>query len=221
MAWNYGKPNLRPHVCACIPHHGNVSLEWADLMYAPLKGIQQPDFDKSVKLARGILNLDTERNVLVNYALQDPSVTHILFVDTDVLIEKPKPDINEGIRALLSCHAPIASGIYRAKKKEGFPWAFWMRNPNGQGLMNIDKWSGNWLECDFIGFGFVLIERQVFERLNYPWFLWQEPEPSEDFYFCIQAKAAGFPCKVFTDVQLAHIGQVKISADTKTAVLGI
>jgi hypothetical protein len=66
MAWDYGKSgtNKRNHVAICIPHFGSVSLEWADLMYAPLKFVPQPDFDKSVKIARGILNLDTERNTL-------------------------------------------------------------------------------------------------------------------------------------------------------------
>ena len=131
MAWNLNVPDRQvkidtriPHIAVCIPHYGNISMEWADKMYGPLRFMPQPDMAITVRMARGILNLDTERNVLVNIALKEKSVTHLLFVDTDVIIEQPN-NVHDAIRALLRCNGFIASGMYR-------PWLHTASSPVSQ-----------------------------------------------------------------------------------------
>jgi hypothetical protein len=222
MAWNYDKAELIsiPHVSICIPHFGAVQLDWVDSTYAPLKYIPQVDFKKSVKLARGIMNLDTERNELVRYALEDKTVTHILFVDTDCLMEEPK-DVNQAVRTLLACNAPIVSGLYRAKKREGYPYAMWVKNPQGEGYLSISKWTGNWIQVSVIGFGFVLLKREVFERVPAPWFVWDTPHPSEDFAACEKFNKYGYSIKVYTDVRLSHCGMLKVKASGDITTLDV
>ena len=234
MAWNEaGQPILgtkpvqnqtstygKPHVKVCIPHFGSVSLEWARSVLTPLEAVPQADFNKSVLFMRGILNLDTERNMLVRESLKDPAMTHLLFIDTDIVPESPS-DVNQSIRQLLMCNSPVASGLYRAKQKEGFNYAMWIRKSTGEiGYIPIQEWTGNWIKVDVIGFGFVLLHRGCFEKIPYPWFEWGEPSPSEDFIFCEKLNKAGYEVKVHCDTRFSHIGTLKVLTDGKISVLG-
>lgn len=211
------QPLSVPHVCCLIPHWGEVTLEWVNSTYGPLVFIPQADFAKTYRVARGIMNLDSHRNILVKSALEDKTVTHIFFLDTDIIAESP-PDPNQALRQLLSLNVPIVSGLYRAKKAKGsYPYAMWggpVKDASGtEGYVDIPQWSGNWIPVGAVGFGCILIKREVFEKVPYPWFEWHEPpQPSEDFFFCDKARKAGFEIKVFTDCKFSHglVGKVKI-----------
>lgn len=223
MAWvEAGQPLTVPHVCVCVPHFGSVSLEWVESTYGPLRFVPQSDFAKSSKLSRGILNLDTERNELVKYALEDKTVTHLLFLDTDCIIESP-PDINQAVRHLLAINVPVVSGLYRAKKAKGlYPYAMWARNPGGGiGYVDLQQWTGNYLKVDAIGFGFVLLKREVFEKIPFPWFVWDKPVPSEDFDFCQKMRQYGYDINVFTEVCFSHAGTMKVKTAGEVHVLDV
>lgn len=211
-----------PFVEICVPHWGSVSLEWVEKTYGPLRWIPQPDFTKHNLLSKGILNLDTERNELVKQALKNPKATHILFVDTDVVIEEPV-DPNVALRMLLACDVPIASGLYRAKKKEGFMYAMWVKNPHGEGYLPVRSWTSgaNWIRVDAIGLGFCLIKREVFEKIPYPWFKWDKPHPSEDFYFCELLRKYGYEIRVLTDIKFSHVGTLKVKIDGSVSTLEV
>lgn len=216
-------PSGIPHAAICVPHWGSVSLEWVETTYGPLRFIPQADFAKSVRPSRGIMNLDTHRNVLVKSALEDKTVTHVFFLDTDVVAESPM-DINQSLRMLLSMNVPIVSGLYRAKKAKGlYPYAMWGMNPTGgTGYVDIPQWTGNWLSVGVIGFGCVLIKREVFERVSYPWFEWHEPPNlSEDFFACEKFRKAGYEIKVFTDIKFSHIGLMKVKIDGQIHMLDV
>lgn len=223
MAWSLAAK--KPKIKVCIPHFGNVSLEWAQSVLAPIQSVPHPNFDKETMFMRGILNLDTERNALAATAIKDPSVTHVLWVDTDMVPEQP-PNINEAINILLNCNYPIVSGLYRAKQQEGYNYAAWLKNPsgNGNGYIPVVSWTenSNWIKADVVGFGFVLVQRQVFEKIPPPWFDWSGfPGPSEDFTFCEKAHKYGFDVFVMTDVRLSHIGTLKVKSDGKITTLGV
>jgi len=227
MAWaETEKPltNSKPkiHVKIAIPHWGNCTLEWARRTFAPLDRDPQPDFEKQVILCRGILNIDTERNELVKEALKDTRTTHILFLDTDNVVEEP-PDPNQALRMLLACDAPIASGLYRAKQKIGFHYAMWVKNPEGEGYIRVKGWTPgtNWIRADAIGLGFCLIKREVFERIPFPWFKWDSPHPSEDFWFCELLRKYGYEIRVLTDVKCSHIGTLKVKPDGTITTLEV
>jgi hypothetical protein len=215
MAWqiNPVKPEIPagvPHVCLLVPHFGKVSMEWVESTYGPLRFTGNASFVKSNRVARGILNLDVERNELVKAALDDKTVTHLLWLDSDCILEEPRnPD--EAILRLLACNTPIVSGLYRAKKAKGeYPYAMWAKNPKGDGYLGIPKWTGNFISVDAIGFGFCLTRREVWEKIPFPWFVWDKPTPSEDFAWCEKIRKAGYEIKVYTDVKLSHEGMMKV-----------
>lgn len=214
-------PKGMPHVCICVPHWGSVSLEWVETTYGPLRFLAHPQFAKSNKISRGILNLDTERELLVDMVLEDKTVTHILWLDTDCVMENP-PDSNEAVVRLLMCNVPIVSGLYRAKKSKGdYPYAMWFKNPNGIGYLGISEWTGNFIKVDAIGLGFCLIKREVYENVPKPWFRWDRQYPSEDFDFCEKAIKHDYEVKVYTDVKLSHVGTLKVRIDGKIHSLDV
>lgn len=223
MAWNIQSgvaqpsaptvqiPAGMPVVCILIPHFGKISMEWAQSTYGPLLHTGRNDFAKTSRVARGILNLDTLRNDLARMALEDKQVTHLLWLDSDCIMEEPK-DPNDAIAKLLACNVPVVSGLYRAKKSKGlYPYAMWAKHPTADyGYIDIPKWTGNFISVDAVGFGFCLIRREVFEKIPPPWFVWDKPTPSEDFAFCKKIRDAGYEIKVYTDVMLSHEGAMKV-----------
>lgn len=214
-------PQGMPHVCICVPHWGSVSLEWVESTYGPLRFLAHPQFAKSNKISRGILNLDTERNLLVKMVLEDKTVTHILWLDTDCVMESPT-DPNEAVVRLLMCNAPIVSGLYRAKKSKGdYPYAMWLKNPNGIGYLSFTEWTGNFICVGAIGLGFCLVKREVYEKIPFPWFIWDREYPSEDFDFCERAAKHGYEVKVYTDVKLSHAGTMKVKIDGSITMLDV
>ena len=216
MAWEFGN---KERVAILIPHTGSVSLEWADRVYGPLKFVPSPHFDKVVLTARGT-PWDVARNSLVKQALGDSKVTHLMWIDSDVVFEQIDP--NEAILQLMRCDAPIVSGVYRVRQKSGFNYAMWTKHP--QGFVPVERFTGNWLTVDVIGFGCVLIKREVFERVPEPWFFWGPGEfPSEDFNFCLRAAEHGYKVYVYTDLKCSHIssGGLKVTSDRSVTTLDV
>lgn len=71
-----------------------------------------------------------------------------------------------------------------------------------------------------IGFGVVLIEREVFEQTKFPWFEHaydhdQQMATGEDVFFCEAAQAAGFPVLVDHDLskEVRHCGNLEYSLE--------
>jgi len=230
MAWEEAKvsstklPKGMPLVCICVPHHGSVSLEWVQSTWGPLYWVPQADFAKTSQMSRGIMNLDTERNLLAKQALKNPRVTHILWLDTDNICETPQ-DPNQALRLLLGCNAPVVSGLYRAKKQGAqYPYCIFAKGPIREGIQTyipIPEWTGNWIKADVIGMGFCLMKREVFEKVPYPWFVWDKRAPSEDFDFCEKLAKYGYEIKVFTDVRLSHAGMLKVKTDGTITTLDV
>lgn len=211
MAWESDK---KPTVCICLPHVGSWTAEFTDKCYVTLKAYNHQLFNKTLQLSRGT-PLDIAREELVEKALEDKNNTHIFFLDTDMIPEKPK-DINECIASLLAVDSPIVSGIYKAKQKSGFPYAAWYESVMDDGKKTftpIQGWTGNFFSVDVTGLGCSLIKREVFEKIERPWFSWDYNQPSEDFYFFLKAKKYGFPCWIYADVAFSHVGEIKILTD--------
>ncbi len=254
MVWSQQLPIVtqdKPKVLIGTPYRDErLYAWWSTKMLEPLH-LQVPWCDKAFQMVRGV-PVGVARDTIVEAALADKSITHILWVDADnVCTSKNNPkspeNPNDALQMLLACNQPIVSGLYRAKQATGFNYAMWMstNTPDGSpGFLNIVRakdgnWllgvasdmsgnlvvqravtkEANWLQVDAIGMGFCLVQRQVYEKLQRPWYPWITKTPSEDFSFCIAAKKAGFAINVFTDVQLRHFGDLCVNPDGSVQVL--
>lgn len=220
-AWDESNTQQLPRIAICIPYTSEVTMQWAYQSLGPLLYTPTDWCEKTPKMCRGI-PLGVARDELVRLALEDKSVTHLMWLDTDNVAEFPN-DINQAMKVLYQCNVPIVSGLYRAKQKEGFNYAAWMdaKLSDKIGFVSIQNWTGNFIEVDTVGFGFCLIKREVFEKMPAPWFPWNTPSPSEDFNFCINARKAGYKIHVMTDVKIGHIGYLYVANDGKISTLSI
>jgi hypothetical protein len=137
--------------------------------------------------------------------------THLFWLDSDHVFENPQ-NPNEALRLLYMCDAPIAAGLYRSKQKAGFNYAAWVKTDKG--YTPIQSWTGNWVRVDVTGLGCCLVKREVFEKVPKPWFHWEEEDAvSEDFFFFEKARAAGYEARIFSEVRLSHLGDLKVLSD--------
>jgi hypothetical protein len=120
----------------------------------------------------------------------------------------------------MRCDAPIVSGLYRARQRQGFNYAAWKKVK--EGYVPIESWTGNFITVDVVGLGMCLCKREVFEKVPYPWFQWIEESPSEDFFFLEKAAKFGFKTFVFTEVRGSHIsGMLKVKSNGTVVTLDV
>jgi len=156
-------------------------------------------------LADWRFGLAETRNSLVAQAFADPTVSHVFFLDSDIIL----PD--GAIAQLLADNAPIASGVY---------W-----NSLGSG---VNAWVGNAtiaLEqnppattVDYVGMGACMVHRGVFDALRqsgatWPYFYYyvgDKPRDyySEDFYFLELCARCGIKPVIDMRVKCKHIKPV-------------
>lgn len=66
------------------------------------------------------------------------------------------------------------------------------------------------IRADVAGFGCILMHRELMDKVPYPYFKTISDDCSEDFYFCIQAREAGYELWADPSLDLIHIGQPKL-----------
>ena len=210
-----------------VPHMGTVSMDWA-LMFRRLPMPVGTNF-----LASMGSPIDITRDIMANRAIED-GYEWAFFLDSDVL---PPADV---FPKLLSHGQPIVGGLYKARKFEGLSyWAAWRRgtDPEHQDQFSpLQSWGdAKTVEVDVTGCGCLLVHRSVLltirERFpDLPFFYWASTrkramldkmnlpdvamtEVSEDFWFCLLAKASGYKVLIDPSVQCEHLSAIKISAD--------
>lgn len=207
-------------IALCIPNRGGteVTLEWA--LYT-LKLLRLPTGSK-ILTQRGS-PIDVARNNLVKKALE-VGFDYIGFLDLDVACE---PD---AFLKLLAHNKPFVAGIYRTKRNQRHEgkmlWNAYAYVDDHDGYFPIGEFDKDGLnEIEVVAAGLSLIERSVFEKIEYPWFEWDRKGGrgyGEDFNFCIKLKDAGIPVLVDSTIQAAHIcGEMKILNDGSIELLKV
>jgi hypothetical protein len=143
--------------------------------------------------------------------------THLMFIDVDIL----DPQITAHIDRMLAHDEAIVGGFYPKKDEQKLVWccnALPERpTEDERGLISLKH----------IGTGFMLIKREVFEKMIEQWgdqigYLEDETDRplwdffdmprvggrklSEDWYFCNKSRELGYKVYGDTLVQLMHIG---------------
>lgn len=200
-----------PSVLMAILTREIVTTKWA----FGLRNISLPS--SSGVVFKSGAPFDVARNAAVTDALE-AGFQWLMFLDDDVI---PPGDV---FYRLAGHNADIVSGLYYRRQEPICPVAMTL-DAKGQA-----QWVTTWnppnsiVEVDLVGAGCLLIHRRVLERMQAPWFEWEigKNDPSapkgrsamsEDFTFCLKAKAAGFKIHLDTSIRCEHVGLGQSSGD--------
>jgi hypothetical protein len=143
-------------------------------------------------------------NTLVQDFLADESFTHLMHVESDMLL----PDAC--IVDLLALDKPMASGIYFLRNGNGQPCLYRRTvsmpgNSYGMTPVSIYPQDRPFLLKGCPGLGCILFKREVFAQLDFPWFDLKENHYGSDLYFFTNALNKGIELWVDPRVQCGQI----------------
>jgi GT2 family glycosyltransferase len=167
--------------------------------------------------------IHTARNTLAKEFLKT-NCEWAFWMDSDMIL--PPDTIERLLKTASELDALFVTGVYYQRLGDHFP-VLWKKDPIASNGIPIgydpnttkDKNGGYLhhyfapkkdakepLRADACGFGCVLTHRKMFEKIPFPYFKTISDECSEDFYFSIQARNAGFKLWVDPTIETIHLG---------------
>jgi len=151
------------------------------------------------------------RRILTDAALKYKSpydgkeYTHFLCIDDDHTFA---PDLACNlVYKMLVNDAKIMSAVCYTKGNEPLPPIHVASRESGHfEYKRIIKYPKKVFKVDTVGFGVIMIKREVFETVKEPWFRITS-RCSEDNYFCLKAKKFGFDIFIDGECTTGHIGE--------------
>ena len=170
----------------------------------------------SVSIEPKVFMIDRARESQAEKFRKHTEFTHHLWVDDDMCIVDP-----DALMKLLARDKPIVSALYCRADWPHYPILLKEYGVDKNILFEYEyadkPYPKNQLvPVDAIGFGFVLIKREVYEKIQPPYFKWVDEgntQYGEDVYFSNKARAAGFKVYVDTGVELLHVVRTPIGPD--------
>ncbi len=148
-------------------------------------------------------NIFKLREALATQVIKQFEYDYMLWIDSDQTFNR-----NDFFN-LLSADKDIASGCYRIINGN-YCFGYFDQEPR----VNVNEITQKeCFEVDFVGFGFMLIKKGVFEKLGTPYFNPIYDKKYEDFMgedesFCVKARNAGFKIFCKPDVKIGHEKQL-------------
>lgn len=153
-----------------------------------------------------------QRERLAEEALKD-GADAILWVDSDMRFPK------DALEILLSRDLPIVGVNATTRRFPVKPTALDI-DPETNELVKVDSKGKAGLEQVMgVGFGMILIKKEVFEATQKPWFWFEQTDKGgiigEDIYFCAKAFDAGFQSVIDHELSMhiRHIGTYEYGWD--------
>jgi len=187
----------------------NFDPEWSTFralhaagQYADVMGIPG-----SVNVAADAYSVHGCRNKAVAAFLKTDA-THLLFVDNDIIVQQ------DAIVLLAECDSDIAVGCYACVTRgTNGEWCAPYITVRHGGEWLRKRWSGILRDVEWAGTGCMLIRREVFESITFPWFRWpvwldeqgDVQQQSDDVDFCKHAIAHGHSIAAHGDVWCSHM----------------
>jgi len=132
---------------------------------------------------------------------QKGNCTHILFVDSDMVFDV------KAVEMLLEYDKDIVGVDYNMRK---LPLTSTVKIHDLQGNKIFDR-KEELYECIAVGTGFMLIKMDVFEKVTYPWFFYEqennEMKVGSDMWFCNKAREAGYQIYADPTLKVGHLGE--------------
>ena len=142
--------------------------------------------------------------------------THFLMLDGDIIVKQ------DTIQKLLEVNKPIALGIYYETSNNRMAEVFHHSRVPFRRDAPIDFKLHEVLEFPqqngedvlLAGLGILMIKREVFEKINKPYFLFSSEVDnmddyhniSEDFWFMLRLQEAGLKITYCPDISVCHLG---------------
>jgi len=156
--------------------------------------------------------LEHARNQQVLRFLDSP-YSYMFILDSDCL---PQDNTLEALTAL---DLPFVSAphpfLNPDPNKKGSSVIVMDRKPDGSGYVQAKIWDKGLVECDATGCAGMLIHRDVFKKIDQPYFKFIYDSQGllingEDFDFCERIKEAGFKVYAYCDMVQTHFVEVPI-----------
>lgn len=141
-------------------------------------------------------SVDTSRNVLVKEA-KTTGADYILWVDSDMILPK------DALERLIAHNVDVVSGAYAFKDINSQDLIAFSIDNKRMPLTSIDGLT----EVGGIGFGCCLTKTDVFDKIEFPYFVFGE-DYGEDIYFCRKVREKGIKIYLDPDVKCGHIGKI-------------
>lgn len=158
--------------------------------------------------------IGVNRNRLVDIALGDPHTTHVLFVDTDMIL--PHDMIARFLKFMELDNVDVMTGIYYQKNVPFRSTQFLeFTDKKFVRLRVADYPEGDLTKVESSGAGALLIKREVFEKIKPPYFEFILTNGGlnylgEDIYFFRKTEEAGLGLYVDTSIIAQHINGTMI-----------
>lgn len=204
--------NIKLHVS--VPCLGGIKAETAASLLA---------FTQKTKYPHSI---DIQKNTYIHYARNKAvmeavkqGATHLMFVDSDMQFAPGDIDY------LVEMNEDIIGGLYFGRVVP-FPVAK-MKHQTRNAMTNpISLPEEEQFEVMALGTGFLLINMDVFKKMQPPFFFHSEPkdwgmeempfphnEIGEDVSFCLKAREHGFKIIADQSLNLIHVGEKKVTKE--------
>lgn len=194
----------QPHLAVCTPWASKPEALFSKCFIDLLNAIPRP-YELFIRHERPVADA---RNEITAAALAMPSVTHLLWIDDDMTF---RPDY---AARLLAHDLPVVGGLCFNRRSPYHPVLAKSWHP-GSGLEEGYGWiydppHSGLIEVDGTGGAFLLVRREVFEKIGKGGWWDQRDDISEDLSFCRRVKEAGHQIFVDCGVEVGHLGQVVV-----------
>lgn len=189
----------------CTPTTGTVRIEWTESLVNVVKNVLRDPYNKikDVKLFFFCSSvIPKNRNNIVNHALKW-GATHLLFIDDDMRFPV---EVFKAIWKQRDLPIIAANCIKRKYPIEYMGTGWDDKEVSSTGKEGLE-------EVRFTGFSFIMIKREVFEKIPKPWFAFPymkelDDYGTEDYFFMSLAHLHGYPTVVYHDISqlIQHIG---------------
>jgi len=201
---------MSAHVVWAIPNYGAI---WAPAYQTHMAAIAKASRLMTVTHMGSVagvgatdrMALDVAENVLCEQFLTIEKATHIFMTELDMLLPE------DTIERLLAVDKDIVSGIYFLREGHGQPCLYKKmlgapENPYAKTPLTIFPLTEPWQLNGCPGVGCVLIKREVFAKMEKPWWHIDPGHHGSDMYFYTRAVDAG--CEVWVEPRV-RCGQIE------------
>ncbi len=164
--------------------------------------VNKSPYDLGLTVATQGFTISENRNVLATQAARD-KYDYLLFIDDDMTFEADLLD------RLLTHQKDIVVVAYHPRFKVDKSTVKTLDKTHIITLKG--KESKELFECKAVGTGIMLIKTEIFLKIPRPWFKMKTARTGmtlqgEDWYFCYQARKAGFSVYCDPVVEVGHLG---------------